>query len=863
MKRLLSALFLAFALCAVATEPKLPSSLPSHPRLLLTNVRLHELKNIARSDPRLQGFVADVMRSADDLLAARPLTYDKIGPRILHVSRECLHRTYTLGLAWRWTGQRAYARAAVSNLLVVCAFKDWNPSHFLDTAEMSHAVGIGYDWLYGEMSATERKTVRDRLVELGLKPGLSQFAGRGNWWVQGRNNWTQVCAGGLLVGALAVADTDRAISAGILTNSVAALRAGMGLYGPDGAWVEGPGYWDYATSYLVYGLAAMKTALGSDFDLDTSSGLAKTVWFPLYMTAPGGSMYSFADVGSMHRRAPSGCMFWLAEHFGLRDALDDEHRVLDRYAATPAHVIWYEGPSGRKPVFDLDRIFGGRVEVATMRSAWDDPAALWVAAKAGDNQTSHGHLDLGSFELEKDGVRWALDLGGDFYELPGYWDMREGGGRWKYFRLGSLSHNLCTVDGCNQSATGRAKLIGHDFTTERGEVILDLTSAYPQARRAWRGIALVNHRTQLIVRDEFEFDAPHTVTWGMTTRATIETTGTNTATLRQPQTAPTAQRPQATTFLTQSVPRTFQFFDGKMNDAKRRKAIAYLKQQGYTTAYVCMAVRNNESQGYTYSADKKVLWRLWLGEFARAGIDVVAWMRTDDAKDLDAWSEAKFNDFCRLVHNDLGDLVSSYCLGIECDEWGWGPERIARHVQYLRDLTGRKIGVHTTGIDAMNYAATADLFYLQYGFGRTLPEIEEQTRRAKAFMGATRRVIAAEYNLAGDSDAAKEMGEAAIRAGADGFGNGGTSDALKMLTKREASPAVRSLWVHVDTSGAHHIAVESAERKPPEADNRGVRRMLVTQQASTQAVFSVFMGGSGQEATDHDRPLSEWRGMKP
>ena len=45
------------------------------------------------------------------------LTYRKIGPRLLRVSRACLSRMYALGLAWRLTGKEAYAEKAVENLL--------------------------------------------------------------------------------------------------------------------------------------------------------------------------------------------------------------------------------------------------------------------------------------------------------------------------------------------------------------------------------------------------------------------------------------------------------------------------------------------------------------------------------------------------------------------------------------------------------------------------------------------------------------------------------------------------------------------------------------------------------------------------
>ena len=84
------------------------------------------------------------------------------------------------------------------------------------------------------------------------------------------------------------------------------------------------------------------------------------------------------------------------------------------------------------------------------RSAWDDPAALFVGVKAGYNQVNHGHLDLGNFELDALGERWARDIGSDDYNLPGYWSGGRGGKRWSYYRLGSESHNVCMLGGAQQ-----------------------------------------------------------------------------------------------------------------------------------------------------------------------------------------------------------------------------------------------------------------------------------------------------------------------------------------------------------------------------------------------------------------------------
>lgn len=74
------------------------------------------------------------------------------------------------------------------------------------------------------------------------------------------------------------------------------------------------------------------------------------------------------------------------------------------------------------------------------------PRALFVGFKAGANDVNHSSLDLGSFVLDADGLRWATDLGPDDYNLPGYFDTKKGTAspRWKYYRLNNRSNNTLT-----------------------------------------------------------------------------------------------------------------------------------------------------------------------------------------------------------------------------------------------------------------------------------------------------------------------------------------------------------------------------------------------------------------------------------
>ena len=493
----------------------------SHPRLMLKDKDLERLKERYTEDKVLQKCVKDVLEEADDCAAKSMLTYRKIGPRLLSVSRECLRRIYALGLAYRWTGEEKYAKKAVDNMLTVCAFKDWNPSHFLDTAEMSHAVGLGYDWLYSYMDAGTREKIKAGLIKNGLELGMTAY--QKNWWAKSEHNWNQVCNGGLIVGALAIAESDPQYAEQIVPAAVRSLPLAIKSYGPDGAWGEGPGYWSYATHYTAYGLAALQSALGNDFGLLQIEGLAQAGDFPIYTAGPTGLYLNLADVGERSSKRTLPCLFWLARTYDKPFYADDERAVLAKRSASPQHVVWYmPEPGGKLPARDLDRYFRGPVEVAVFRSAWDNPEALWVGVKAGYNQVNHGHLDLGNFELDALGERWVRDLGSDDYNLPGYWDSKRGGRRWSYYRLNSKSHSVPLLGGEDQDPMATSKFIKFESKKSSAFVLVDLTSAYENfAKKVTRGLAMTDAREAVLVQDEFEIEKPCELVWAMTTDAKI------------------------------------------------------------------------------------------------------------------------------------------------------------------------------------------------------------------------------------------------------------------------------------------------------------------------------------------------------
>ena len=498
-----------------------------HPRLVLTERRLAELKTLAKTDKLLARGVRDAIAEADSLAKRPPLVRKLRGPRLLGVSRDCVRRMYAFGLAWRWTGKKVYLDKARENLLAACEFTDWNPRHFLDVAEMSHGVAIGYDWFHAALDAPTRERIRKGLIRCGLQPGLAAYkTGKYGWWARSAFNWNQVCNSGLLIGSLAIAETDGQYARQIVPAAVASLPKAVTTYAPDGAWPEGPGYWGYATRYTVYGLAALETALGTDFGLSSLAGLDRAGDFPLHTTGPTGMYFNFADTGGTNRRRNIPSLFWLARRYGNGFHAAAERDMMARRRASVLDVVWYVPPDEKKPPAPAAaKRFGGAVELAVFRSAWDDPNALFAAVKAGYNQVNHGHLDLGSFELDALGVRWARELGSDYYNLPGYWGMSANSRRWTYYRLGSLSHSVPLLDNQHQDVHAKAKITAFRADGANGLAVIDLGTAYKHAAAsAARGLRMLDGRA-VLVQDELKVTKPCQATWAMTTDAQIAARG--------------------------------------------------------------------------------------------------------------------------------------------------------------------------------------------------------------------------------------------------------------------------------------------------------------------------------------------------
>ncbi len=519
------------------------SSLPDHPRLILRSDDRATLLDRIKGDSAVARLHRDVMARAERLFDTEPSIRQKRGRRLLHVSRQVMERVFNFAYAWMVTGDRDYAARAEEEMLAAAAFEDWNPSHFLDVAEMTAALAIGYDWLYDVLSEQSRDKIRLAIIEKGLQGAESE---RQMWFYRSGNNWNQVCNCGLVLGALAVAEHCPALAKEIVDKAVATNPTAQAGYAPDGVYPEGFGYWSYGTWFEVVMIEAMRTALGDSAGMERAEGFLESARFMNFMASPTGSVFSFSDTGL--RKDVNPLLFWFASESGDRslawlerqDLLHNEKlRIMER-RLLPIGVLFAArcDMSQVAPIAAKWWCGDGNQPICIYRGGWESRSDAYLAVKGGSASLSHAHMDAGSFVYELDGVRWSADLGmQDYHSLEKegitLWKMNQESQRWGIFRLSAASHSTLTVDDGRHCVKGHAKITDtydgadgiYGAKVDMGDVLFDID-------RATRDIRFDEKSRSLSVEDCVTAgEGGHTLRWTMTTTADAEIVGRNTIVL--------------------------------------------------------------------------------------------------------------------------------------------------------------------------------------------------------------------------------------------------------------------------------------------------------------------------------------------
>lgn len=492
-----------------------PSTIPDHPRLLATSEDWTRIARQVETDVVSRLMFQTLVRRVEKILDEAPLDRVMTGRMLLMVSRQALERLSLLSLVARVSGDHRFADRAAAELRALATFTDWNPSHFLDTAEMALAVAIAYDWLYDELDVATREAVETALLQKAILPSLDEDAAS-NWWLRADENWVQVCHGGLAAAAIALADRNPDLSKLILERALDRLPPVAQRYAPDGAYPEGPMYWSYGTAYHVTLAAALERFTGSTCGIERYPGFFESANYIAHVTAPSGDYFNYSDCAP--RRRLQAQLFWMANRENrpdwLSDDLDNLERDLAEYESTPDAQYWYYDMVAlallwHRPIAEskLPRrhLWKGTGPTPVALYRWGENQFLGI--KGGSVGVSHSHMDLGSFVYEASGVRWAVDCGMQDYdslESAGVdlWnETDQHSQRWEVFRIGPDSHNLLRFDGRPQLLAQHAAIRGTD-----GECVVDLTGVYEGVDVARRRFTIDDDGFTLV--DEWQAPSP-------------------------------------------------------------------------------------------------------------------------------------------------------------------------------------------------------------------------------------------------------------------------------------------------------------------------------------------------------------------
>jgi len=501
------------------------------PRLILTPSVETNLKRKIKTDPVVQNVYKAIQLNAQEIQEKPLLERNVVGRRLLATSREMLYRMNVLGLVYRMEKDPAVLKRIKDELTAVSNFQDWNPSHYLDVAEMSMAVALGIDWAGNDLPKSTVELAKNALIQKGINPSYSK---ENVFFVNHTNNWNQVCNGGMIAAAVAIADLDPELAAKTLSRSLDGLPHALKQYGPDGVYPEGSSYWSYGTTYSVLTSSLLESAFGTDFGIAKYPAFLKSADVQILSLAPSDGYFNFADCSDKRDENGDFTLAWFAAKTGNKNYFEKE-----RFLRDPEKMGKLEGWAGAGLIWisqfkdkqdkQLPLAWKGEGDnpVFFFRSPENNARQFYLGGKGGRGSVSHGNMDAGSFVFELDGVRWAIDPGNQNYnilEQAGFdlWSGCQECERWTLLTKNNFGHSTLTVNNAKHVVNGFAPIV--DFNNgNRPEATVDMSKVLGKDIGTVTRRFIKENDHSLLLEDKFKFNEnTQNMTWQLMTTADVE-----------------------------------------------------------------------------------------------------------------------------------------------------------------------------------------------------------------------------------------------------------------------------------------------------------------------------------------------------
>ena len=514
----------------------------AHPRLYATKDQFTDLQQRICTDPYLEKWFTNIYQyygqqhASDTLIWVRSAAEQASSGKRFNDLFDGIGRIANTAFLYRITGESRFAECALKDMLWLAGQSSWD-YNFLEMAQISYALGIGYDWLYDYMTASQRKTVCDAIYYKAIEASYTLPEDQ-IYWKTIDNNLNSWVYGGLTIGALAIFESYPDRCATFLSEMVTNIQNSMRIYAPCGSYPEGPDYSVGGLSFTVFTLEACQSVLGTEFGLSKINGFRES---GEYLPAINGytASFNYGDGGVYKHN--TAALFWYADHFQKpelalwqRDIQTHDAYTHDAFFALlwykPDMLEGYKTSQAQKDYLLRDDVH--YQSVATFRSDADSPRQIYAAIKSGYIRSSHHtDTDIGTFVMDAMGVRWFCDLGSEDYSIlnnssSGYWDWTEGANRWKHYRKRTEGQNTLVINpgtGAGQDTTAKCQISDYRSLPDGGYAVVDMTDAYDiyGATSVKRGMMLFDGRSRVLLRDEITCKSASTLYWFAHTQASI------------------------------------------------------------------------------------------------------------------------------------------------------------------------------------------------------------------------------------------------------------------------------------------------------------------------------------------------------
>lgn len=339
-------------------------------------------------------------------------------------------------------------------------------------------------------------------------------------WFSGFNNWTPWCAANTLGSAMYLLDDIPRLAA--LTDKLNGIvDRFIGNYGDDGGCNEGPGYWNVAAGALFLYLDTLSDRTGgavSVFDRPLIRNMAHYIvsvhldgpWFANFADAQGrggikrGMAYRFGELvgdDTLMNLAALAAHGWKPGPVGAEASAEGKGLALPHRLR---ELFWLPADLTARPERHAVNSWLPDLQVAVVRESPEADTGLVLASKAGHNNESHNHNDIGQFILMLNGEPFVIDIGVEAYTAATFSNRR-----YTIWCIRGSAHNVPMVNG-EEQAPGeehRATDVSFEATPDNSELRMHLEEAYPESAGLMsltRSLRLGRSPyAQIVLRDEY------------------------------------------------------------------------------------------------------------------------------------------------------------------------------------------------------------------------------------------------------------------------------------------------------------------------------------------------------------------------